>query len=190
MVRLTKIYTRTGDEGQTGLGDGSRVAKTDVRVAAYADVDEANSAIGVAVAHGAPDELTAVLMQIQNDLFDLGADLATPRDAYGNLFRIDERMVTELENLIDRFNEELSELDSFVLPGGTILAANLHLARAVTRRAERSTWVAIEALGEGSINPNVVKYLNRLSDLLFVLARTANKGVGDVKWTQKRNPRH
>jgi cob(I)alamin adenosyltransferase len=189
MVRLTKIYTRTGDEGQTGLGDGSRVAKTDPRVAAYADVDEANSAIGVAVAHGAPSELVALLTQIQNDLFDLGADLATPRGAYGSLFRIDDAMVSELENQIDRFNADLPELDSFVLPGGTVLAANLHLARAITRRAERSTWHAIEALGEGEINPNVAKYLNRLSDLLFVLARTANKDVGDVKWTQKKNPR-
>lgn len=197
MVKLTKIYTRTGDEGFTGLGDFSRVPKTDTRIEAYADVDEANSAIGVAVAlaHGEFDsETVALLQQIQNDLFDLGADLCMPLSAnYATQpKRVDEQWVVALEKAIDDYNSKLPKLDSFIIPGGTGLAAGLHLARTVVRRAERATWHAIETHGAetakaghegGGVNVIAAKYLNRLSDLLFVLARTANISAGgDVKW--------
>lgn len=195
MVKLTKIYTRTGDEGMTGLGDFSRTRKTDPRIEAYADVDEANSAIGVAVALNDGDaDIVALLQKIQNDLFDLGADLSMPlrKDYEYQPRRVAESWVAELEAAIDLYNSKLSTLDSFIIPGGTALAAGLHLARTVVRRAERATWHAIETHGTdeaksghdgGGINVAAAKYLNRLSDLLFVLARTANVAAGgDVKW--------
>jgi len=204
MVNLTKIYTRTGDEGMTGLSDFSRTRKTDPRIEAYADVDEANSAIGVAVSLAANefDEQTlALLSQIQNDLFDLGADLSNPlaeQYEYEPL-RVDEKWITALEEAIDNYNSGLGKLDSFILPGGSGLAAGLHLARTVVRRAERATWHAIEAYGtepakrgthNGGINILAARYLNRLSDLLFVLARYANvKHGGDVKWVPAANRR-
>ena len=195
MVKLTKIYTRTGDEGMTGLSDYSRVRKTDPRIEAYADVDEANSAIGLALslAKGEFDtETVALVTRIQNELFDLGADLATPlHETYEyEPIRVPDSWITDLENAIDKYNTDLPKLDSFILPGGTSLAASLHLARTVVRRAERATWHAIETHGvepsrkgaeAGGINVLTAKYLNRLSDLLFVLARVANGGK-DVKW--------
>ena len=194
MVKLTKIYTRTGDEGLTGLSDYSRVSKTDPRIEAYADVDEANSAIGLALsfANGEFDAAAlALLTRLQNELFDLGADLATPlHETYEyEPIRVQESWITQLENFIDDYNSKLDKLDSFILPGGTSLAAGLHLARTVVRRAERATWHAIETHGTAPVKPGEVggvnvltaKYLNRLSDLLFVLARTANGGY-DVKW--------
>ena len=181
MVKLTKIYTKTGDDGFTGLGDNSRVAKTDPRIEAYADVDEANSALGVAVslAHGEfSDQLLALLARIQNDLFDIGADLATP--GTGGL-RINEAWVSDLEAAIDKYNAELPNLDSFIIPGGSSLAAGLHLTRTVVRRAERAVWKSIE--GGVDQSPVCAVYLNRLSDLMFVLARVANVSRGgDVKW--------
>jgi cob(I)alamin adenosyltransferase len=183
MVRLTRIYTRGGDQGKTSLSDGRRVDKHDPRVAAYGEVDEANAAIGLARLH-CPPEIDVLLASIQNDLFDLGADLATPGEAPGAL-RIVEAQVTRLEAEIDRLNAELKPLDSFVLPGGSPAAAYLHLARTVTRRAER----AITALAtQESVNPVAVKYVNRLSDHLFVLSRTLNDhGRGDVLWRPGAN---
>lgn len=186
MVKLTKIYTRTGDDGTTGLSDFSRVRKTDTRIEAYADVDEANSMIGLALSVTGSDfdaETCAMLLRIQNELFDVGADLATPlRDTYEyEPIRVEQSMVDALERAIDKYNVQLGNLDSFILPGGTTLAATLHLARTVVRRAERATWHAIDTVG--NINPLTAKYLNRLSDLLFVLARIANLNHGgDVKW--------
>jgi cob(I)alamin adenosyltransferase len=181
MVRLTRIYTRGGDTGETSLGDGSRVAKQSLRVEAFGTVDEANAAIGLARLHteGEADEMLA---RIQNDLFDLGADLCTPEDgrrAAGAL-RIVAAQVARLEGEIDRMNAALRPLDSFILPGGTPAAAYLHLARTVTRRAER--LVCALAAAE-TVNPEAVKYLNRLSDHLFVLGRRVNdNGVRDVLW--------
>jgi cob(I)alamin adenosyltransferase len=189
MVNLTRIYTRTGDDGTTALGDMSRTRKTDSRLAAYADTNEANAAIGVALACGTlDDEIAAVLNRVQNDLFDVGADLATPvvEDPKYPPLRVLESYVDRLETDCDRFNAELEKLRSFILPGGTPGAAYLHVACTVVRRAERSTWVAIEEYGDG-INPLTAKYLNRLSDLLFILARTANKAVGDVLWVPGEN---
>jgi len=182
-IHLTRIYTRTGDDGTTGLSDFSRVSKTDLRLVAYADCDEANSAIGVAIALGEPDQDTAgVLRQVQNDLFDAGADLSTPvveNPAYPAL-RVTQAYIDRLEGWCDRYNEPLPALNSFVLPGGSPLSALLHVARTVVRRAERSAWAAVDAQPQGvSILP--AKYLNRLSDLLFILARAANAG-GDVLW--------
>ncbi|WP_299441243.1 cob(I)yrinic acid a,c-diamide adenosyltransferase [uncultured Phycicoccus sp.] len=194
MVNLTRIYTRTGDDGTTALGDMSRTRKTDARLAAYADVNEANAAVGVAVACGdLPDEVRAVLVRVQNDLFDVGADLSTPlQESYEYPpLRVKDEWVAELEADCDRYLESLEKLRSFILPGGTPGSAYLHLALTVVRRAERSTWAAIEtygtepgtARGEGGVNPTTATYLNRLSDLLFVLARTANVGAGgDVLW--------
>jgi len=186
MVRLTRIYTRGGDTGETSLGDGARVAKHDPRVEAFGTVDEANAAIGLARL-SAPAEADAMLARIQNDLFDLGADLCTPEDgrrAAGAL-RIQASQVERLEREIDALNAELKPLDSFVLPGGTSCAAHLHLARTITRRAER--LVAALAAGE-SVNGEAFKYLNRLSDHLFVLSRHVNdKGAGDVLWTPGAN---
>jgi cob(I)alamin adenosyltransferase len=181
----TRIYTRTGDDGTTALGDMSRAAKTDPRLAAYADVDEANCAIGVAVTLGGlPAEITSLLVQLQNELFDVGADLCNPVSPepppYPPL-RISEEYVTRLEQACDRFNEGLPVLRSFVLPGGSPGAVLLHTARAVVRRAERSAWAAIEAHGQG-VSPLPARYLNRLSDLLFILARRANEPDGDVLW--------
>ncbi|MGO4614560.1 cob(I)yrinic acid a,c-diamide adenosyltransferase [Nocardia sp. 2YAB30] len=182
-VHLTRIYTRTGDDGTTGLSDFSRVAKTDARLVAYADCDETNAAIGVAIALGQPEKaMLAVLLQIQNDLFDAGADLSTPvvsEPKYPPL-RVTQPYVDRLEAWCDEFNAGLPTLNSFILPGGTPLAALLHTARTVARRAERSAWAAIEAHREDtSVLP--AKYLNRLSDLLFILSRAANPG-GDILW--------
>ena len=182
-VHLTNIYTRTGDDGTTGLSDFSRVPKTHPRLAAYADSEEANAAIGVVLAVGAPPAaLVAPLRQIQNDLFDVGADLATPVVAEPEYppLRVTTRQVDRLEGWCDEFNAELEKLASFILPGGTPAAAYLNVARTVTRRAERSTWSAVEADPERtSVLP--ARYLNRLSDLLFIFGRYANPG-GDVLW--------
>jgi cob(I)alamin adenosyltransferase len=181
MVTLTKIYTKGGDRGQTSLGDGSRVAKHDPRVAAYGTVDEANATIGLARLH-AGGVADAMLARIQNDLFDLGADLCRPGadPADDRALRIQARQVTRLEDEIDAMNVALKPLDSFVLPGGTPAAAFLHQARTVARRAERLTT---ELATAAPVNPEVVRYLNRLSDHLFVLARYLNdKGAGDVLW--------
>lgn len=182
-VVLSKIYTRTGDDGTTALGDRSRVRKTDARLVAYADVEEANAAIGVALALGdVPDEVRTVLTRIQNELFDLGADLATPvvPNPEHPPLRVDASYVARLEADCDRFNADLPALRSFVLPGGSPAAALLHTARVVTRRAERSAWSAIETHGD-SVNPLTATYLNRLSDLLFILCRVVNQG-NDVLW--------
>lgn len=186
MVRLTRIYTRTGDTGQTGLGDGTRVAKHGARVTAFGSVDEANSVLGLARLY-AEGELDAMLARVQNDLFDLGADLCTPETeapAHPPL-RIVESQIQWLEEAIDAVNADLPSLRSFVLPGGTPLAAQLHLARTVVRRAERD----ISALAvEEQINPLALKYMNRLSDYLFVAARHANRDTGgDVLWEPGRN---
>ncbi|MDT3445253.1 MULTISPECIES: cob(I)yrinic acid a,c-diamide adenosyltransferase [unclassified Pseudofrankia] len=182
-VHLTRIYTRTGDDGTTALGDMSRTVKTDPRLGAYADTDETNAAIGVALAlGGVSDEVREVLQQIQNDLFDVGADLSTPvvpGPKYPPL-RVTQAYVDRLEAACDRFNEDLPNLDSFILPGGTAGAALLHVARTVSRRAERSVWTLLAVDGERT-NPLTARYLNRLSDLLFILSRVANPG-GDVKW--------
>ncbi|MGO9354525.1 MAG: cob(I)yrinic acid a,c-diamide adenosyltransferase [Mycobacterium sp.] len=182
-VHLTRIYTRTGDDGTTGLSDFSRVSKTDLRLVAYADCDEANSAIGLAIALGNPDQETAgVLRQIQNNLFDAGADLSTPlvENPEHPPLRITQAYVERLEGWCDTYNEPLPALKSFVLPGGSPLSALLHVARTVARRAERSAWAAVEAHPEG-VSALPAKYLNRLSDLLFILSRTANPD-GDVLW--------
>lgn len=182
-VHLTRIYTKTGDDGTTALGDLSRVRKTDVRLAAYADTDETNAAIGVAVTVGnLADALLVPLAQVQNDLFDVGADLCAPivPDPEYPPLRITEDYVTRLEGWCDEFNEGLPKLDSFVLPGGTPGGAYLHVARTVTRRAERSVWALLEADPDRT-NPLAARYLNRLSDLLFILGRAANPG-GDVLW--------
>jgi cob(I)alamin adenosyltransferase len=182
-VHLTRIYTRTGDAGMTALGDGSRVPKTDVRIEAYADADETNAAIGVAIATGGlPDELVGVLTSVSNDLFDLGADLCSPivpEPPYPPL-RVREDYVTRLEAWCDEFNGRVPKLDSFILPGGTPGGALLHAARTTCRRAERRVWALIDVDPERT-NPLTAKYLNRLSDLLFILARVANPD-GDVKW--------
>jgi cob(I)alamin adenosyltransferase len=182
-VHLTRIYTKTGDDGTTALGDMSRVSKTDPRIAAYADVDEANAAIGVALALGdLPDELVPVLTQIQNDLFDVGADLCSPvvPEPKWTPLRVSDAQVERLEGWCDEYNARLEKLNSFILPGGTRGAALLHSARTVTRRAERMVWALIEADPEHT-NTVPVRYLNRLSDLLFILSRVANPG-GDVLW--------
>jgi cob(I)alamin adenosyltransferase len=179
-VRLTRIYTRGGDRGETSLGDGSRVAKLDPRVAAYGAVDELNSQIGLALA--APDlpaGLHETLQHIQNDLFDVGADLSTPFSEGDERLRIRQVQVDELERLCDVFNAPLPELRSFVLPGGTEAAAQLHVARAVCRRAE---LVVLAAAAETPLDPLAPIYLNRLSDMLFVLARTANAGRDEPLW--------
>ncbi|MBM6400631.1 cob(I)yrinic acid a,c-diamide adenosyltransferase [Phycicoccus sonneratiae] len=194
MVNLTRIYTRTGDDGSTALGDLSRTRKTDRRLAAYADVNEANAVLGVALASGGlPEEVRAVLLRVQNDLFDVGADLCTPlQETYEYPpLRVKDEWVAELEADCDRWLAPLEKLRSFILPGGTAGAALLHQALTVVRRAERSTWAAIEEYGteagsergHGGVNPTTAQYLNRLSDLLFVLARTANVDAGgDVLW--------
>lgn len=184
-VVLSRIYTRTGDEGTTAINDRSRVPKTDARLAAYADTDEANSALGVAITLGnLPADMVKLLQRVQNELFDCGADLATPLPKeppkYPQL-RIDESYITALETACDEYNERLPTLRSFILPGGTPGGALLHTARAVTRRAERTAWAAVAAHGE-TISPWPAKYLNRLSDLLFILARTANTDQGDILW--------
>jgi cob(I)alamin adenosyltransferase len=182
-VRLTRIYTKTGDAGQTHLGDMSRVAKTDVRLAAYADVDETNSVIGVALALGSPSpEQLELLRSVQNDLFDIGADLCNPITADPEFppLRVTAAYTERLEAACDEHNAQLPKLTSFILPGGTPLAALLHQARTVARRAERSVWALLETDAERT-NAETAKYLNRLSDLLFILSREGNPG-GDVLW--------
>jgi cob(I)alamin adenosyltransferase len=182
-VHLTRIYTRTGDDGTTGLGDFSRVPKTDPRIGAYADVDECNAAIGVALALGGlPDDVRRTLTVVQNDLFDVGADLCNPivPDPKYPPLRVAGDYVERLEGWCDGYNARLSKLDSFILPGGTPGAALLHVARTVARRAERSAWALLERDPERT-NALTAKYLNRLSDLLFILSRIANPD-GDVKW--------
>jgi cob(I)alamin adenosyltransferase len=192
-VHLTRIYTKTGDDGTTALVDGSRTAKDDSRLAAFGDCDEANSAIGVAIALGGlPPDVRDLLARVQNDLFDVGADLATPvvENSRREPLRVLDADVERLESAIDRYNEKLGKLDSFVLPGGSAGAALLHVARTVVRRAERHTWQAVSEFGP-SMSPLPERYLNRLSDLLFVLARYANTpsvvGGGDVLWKPAGN---
>lgn len=186
MVKLNRIYTKTGDKGTTGLGDGARVSKADLRVEAYGTVDEANAAIGLARLHSAGlPEIDAILARIQNDLFDLGADLATPDRGeplgYEPL-RIVESQVERLEREIDAMNARLKPLKSFILPGGSPLAAHLHLARTIARRAERLMVALAERAGE-PVTGAALRYVNRLSDLLFVLSRNANAdGATDVLW--------
>lgn len=184
-VHLTRIYTRTGDDGTTGLADFSRVPKTDPRLVAYADCDETNAALGTVVALGRPAEsIEAVLRRVQNELFDLGADLATPirpdRPAQPHELRVTQAYIDRLEADCDAFNADLRPLNSFILPGGTASGALLHLARTIARRAERSAWALRQVDPDGS-NPLAATYLNRLSDLLFILARAANPD-GDVLW--------
>jgi cob(I)alamin adenosyltransferase len=184
-VHLTRIYTKTGDDGTTALGDMSRVAKTDPRITAYADVDEANSAVGVAIALGGlPEDVTTVLVRVQNDLFDVGADLCTPvaADPEWPPLRVLPEYTARLEDACDTYNARLPKLESFVLPGGTAGSALLHVARTVVRRAERSTWALLEVDPDHTSSEPAL-YLNRLSDLLFILARVANgDGAGDVLW--------
>ncbi len=182
MVKLNRIYTRTGDAGTTGLVDGSRVTKHDPRLSAIGDVDEANSAIGVALLGVADGEQRAMLGRIQNELFDLGADLATPGEDFAPspmALRVVASQVERLEREIDAMNAELPALTSFILPGGDPAAAGIHVARAIVRRAERSAVAAAAAV---ALNPLALAYLNRLSDHLFVLARFANRATGDVLW--------
>ena len=188
MVNLTRIYTRTGDAGKTRLGDMSETSKTDLRLEAYASVDEGNAAIGVALAHGAVDgglgdDVVALLTHVQNDLFDVGADFCTPvvADPEYPPLRIEQDYVDRLEAWCDHYNEELTALRSFILNGGTVAAAHLHVARTVVRRAERAGWAAW-AEHEETMNILAITYLNRLSDLLFILARHANQENGDVLW--------
>jgi cob(I)alamin adenosyltransferase len=173
-VRLTRIYTRGGDGGETSLGDGSRVSKLDCRIGAFGTVDELNSALGVVLAGEVPNGLREPLTRIQNELFDVGADLSVPWGVTDRL-RVEQEMIDRLEGLCDAFNAELPELRSFVLPGGTEAAARLHVARTICRRAERDVLVGSE---EVELNPLVLVYLNRLSDLLFILARSANAAAG------------
>lgn len=192
MVNLTRIYTRTGDGGNTRLSDNSLARKTDLRVAAYGDVDEANSHIGVAIAAGLDERVTVVLQQIQNELFDVGADLSTPvvSDPEWEPLRVTQDYIDRLEGWCDEFGDPLPNLRSFILPGGTPAATQLHLCRTVVRRAERTAWQAAEEYGfepgtreqPGGMNPLAITYLNRLSDLLFILTRVANGANGDVLW--------
>lgn len=187
MVKLNKIYTRTGDEGETGLGDGTRVAKDTVRVAAYGDVDEANAIIGIArtaiAVSDDPHNLDEVLKRVQNDLFDLGADLCVPpvdREEDGTHLRITADQSTALEHDIDRLNAHLEPLTSFVLPGGSPASAQLHHARTVVRRAER---VIVSLMKDDDVGKPALQYINRLSDLLFVMARLTNDGgAADILW--------
>jgi len=192
MIRLTKIYTRTGDDGTTGLGDTSRVMKTAPRVEAYGTVDEANAALGVAITHLGPTDsaIAELLTSIQNDLFDIGADLCcpiAPDEAPGSRLRVTDSQTKRLEHAIDLHNDRLAPLNSFILPGGSALSAALHLARTITRRAERCT-VHLHSLEPAHTNLETVRYLNRLSDLLFVLGRVANDdGKKDILWTPGAN---
>jgi cob(I)alamin adenosyltransferase len=178
-VRLTRIYTRAGDAGETSLGDGSRVPKTNPRIEAYGAVDELNSVLGLVLAGDLPSELRPWLEQVQNDLFDLGADLSVPLEDERERLRVTTEQVERLEELCDLVNERLEPLKSFILPGGTEAAARLHVARSVCRRAER---LAVDLAGQGSVNPAALAYLNRLSDLLFILARAANAGSAEPLW--------
>ena len=194
MVVLSKIYTKTGDGGRTRLADMTEVSKNDLRVEAYGDVDEANAAIGVALATGGlPAEVAAVLSTISNEMFDVGADLSNPlrplAEGARAPLRVTQAYVDRLEAWCDRFGEDLAPLRSFILPGGSVAAAQLHVARTVTRRAERAGWSAVAAYGtepseegEGGVNVLALLYLNRLSDLLFILIRVANGPEGDILW--------
>jgi cob(I)alamin adenosyltransferase len=188
MVNLTRIYTKTGDDGTTSLGDMSRTSKNDPRLEAFATVDEANSFIGVALSAVENPEVVRLLVRIQNDLFDVGADLCTPVIDEPKVppLRVTVAQIDFLEEQIDDFNAELGSLRSFVLPSGTPASAHLHVARTVVRRAERATWHAIHQFGEG-VSVLTAKYLNRLSDLLFVLARYENREVGDQLWVPGEN---
>jgi cob(I)alamin adenosyltransferase len=182
MVRLNRIYTRTGDDGTTSLGDGARLPKHHPRIASYGTIDELSAVIGVGLASGVEEPYRGWLARVQNELLDVGADLCVPGRGEERL-RITEAYTRRLEALLDQVNEDLPPLESFVLPGGTLGASWLHLARTVCRRAERWVTALIELDGEDSVNPEVVRYLNRLSDLLFVLARAANgMGAGDLLW--------
>jgi cob(I)alamin adenosyltransferase len=184
MVNLTRIYTRTGDAGRTRLGDMSETSKNDLRLHAYADVDETNAQIGVALALGGLEaDVVKVLTTVQNDLFDVGADFCTPvvENPEFPPLRVEQAYVDRLEAWCDHYNEGLDKLRSFILNGGTPGAALLHVARTVSRRAERTAWAAYEVHGE-TMNVLAIKYLNRLSDLLFILARYANRENGDVLW--------
>ena len=183
-VRLDRIYTRGGDAGQTSLGDGTRVSKSDPRIEAYGTVDELNSILGLALARGVPVEFEPWLAQIQNELFDLGADLAVPLGARRERLRVTDEQVARLEELCDLVNERLAPLRSFVLPGGTEASALLHVARTVCRRAER---LAVALDEEDPVTPATVAYLNRLSDLLFILARAANEGAPEPTWKPGRS---
>ncbi|HET6909402.1 MAG TPA: cob(I)yrinic acid a,c-diamide adenosyltransferase [Mycobacteriales bacterium] len=187
-VHLTRIYTKTGDDGTTALGDMSRRRKTDLRVVAYGDVDECNSALGVAIVLGGlAEDVAALIARVQNDLFDVGADLCTPivPDPKWVPLRVDESYVERLERACDDYNARLTKLDSFVLPGGSAGSALLHVARTVARRAERASWQLLQAEPDAT-NPLTAKYLNRLSDLLFILSRIANDdGKADVKWVPR-----
>jgi cob(I)alamin adenosyltransferase len=195
MVNLTRIYTRTGDGGQTRLADMSLTDKTDPRVEAYGDVDEANSTLGIALASGELSaEVAATLGQVQNEMFDVGADLSTPLVAHPpyEQLRVTEAYIDRLEHWCDHYGDPLPALRSFILPGGSLAAAYLHLARTITRRAERAGWAAARRYGTtpsedpeavpGGVNPLALTYLNRLSDLLFILTRTVNGTAGDVLW--------
>jgi cob(I)alamin adenosyltransferase len=188
MVNLTRIYTRTGDGGTTRLGDMSETSKNDLRLHAYADVDEANAQLGVALAHDLEESVRAVLIHVQNDLFDVGADFCRPIPAGSadattddGALRITPDYIERLESWCDEFNADLAALRSFILSGGTPAAARLHVARTVVRRAERSAWAAYEVHGD-TMNPLAIRYLNRLSDLVFILARFVNRAQGDVLW--------
>lgn len=200
MVKLNRIYTKTGDTGTTGLGDGKRVSKTDARVEAYGTVDEANASLGVAASIAAAaaagsvaSEIAVLAHSIQQDLFDVGADLCCPPvkgEKPGERLRVTPEQTARLERAIDHYNDGLAPLNSFVLPGGTPLAAALHVARTVSRRAERCV-VGLSELESEATNPETIKYLNRLSDLLFVLSRVANDyGKGDVLWAPGANRQH
>lgn len=187
-IHLTKIYTRTGDSGTTALGDFSRTSKTDIRLQAYADTDETGAVLGVAMTADIPEKMAPIIRRVQNDLFDVGADLCVPlaQEYKFEPLRVKSEWIDELERDIDIFNADLPNLTSFILAGGTPAAAHLHHARTVSRRAERTAWAAIDAYGTEAdgqgVNPLTAKYLNRLSDLLFVLARAANGSAGDVLW--------
>lgn len=194
MVVLSKIYTKTGDAGRTRLANMTEVTKNDLRVEAYGDVDEANAALGVALATGGlPDQVAAVLRIVTNEMFDVGADLSNPlrplQEGDPEPLRVTPEYVDRLETWCDRFGDELPTLRSFILPGGTMAAAQLHVARTVTRRAERAGWAAVAAYGtepraegEGGVNVAALLYLNRLSDLLFILIRVVNGPEGDILW--------
>jgi cob(I)alamin adenosyltransferase len=183
MVNLTRIYTRTGDGGTTRLGDMSETSKLDLRLQAYADVDEANAQLGLALAHDLEEAVRALLIHVQNDLFDVGADFCTPVTADPEFppLRITQAYVNRLEGWCDSYNEDLPALRSFILSGGTPAAARLHVARTVIRRAERSAWAAYDVHAE-TMNRLAITYLNRLSDLVFILARYVNREEGDVLW--------
>ena len=186
-MRLDRIYTRGGDRGETSLGDGARTPKFHIRVKAFGGIDEANAAIGVALLHIDDQEVRSILSVVQNDLFDLGADLCVPEspESVRSRLRISAKQVETLEHHIDRFNETLSPLTSFILPGGSAASAHLHLARAIVRRAERDV---VELAAHEAVNEEALKYVNRLSDLLFVLCRHLNgRGTADVLWKPGAN---